>query len=423
MRRRVYLLASESKDVFSLEAFADSLRLRDLDVVVAGFCEELLEAGGGAVGRLLKEPSPIVVASSTQTIEYLSVLRPRESYILIGVEHGTAPYKAATYRSQLLDADYYLAPTRLWHDRLARLYPQRKHKLRLGGYPRVEVLRDLRDAALKTGPGNEVAAAWFASNTRNLVILSWGVSEWALRRLPDRNDVVYLLHPGDARLGTLRLFDNATVVISEPTVTAALLSQATSVFGDFSSLTLEAHALGIPIRVVLDRSLYFGSVDLSEDFFDPQSPAYAAVPHTGLRLPHECIIDAKQLAWTLESGTVLTNVMTIPLEMLIPAERDNRELTAECIEDIERCHPASRNDILRVDFSRLETARHVVRGYHDLLGRVPDFQGFKSYVDAFSKSSDPPTLRAFKWYAEICGSAEGRDRLAAQHWPWPTVDI
>lgn len=294
----VYLLAAEEKDRNSLEAFRPNLESRGFSSVLIPFFDDLATRTAPLLSAFIEEARPVAVISSTSMLSLLNVLRLRESYVCVGVEHGTAPFKAYTYGEHLFASDYYLAPTRLWHDRLARLYPQHRSRLRLGGYPRVEVLRDLRGQSLDVPAGLE---SWSQCEDRKLVILSWGVDEWALKTLPDRQNIAYLLHPADWRLRDVKLLDKAVIVISEPASAAFLLSRANVVFGDFSSLTLEAAALGLQAHMVIDRSLYRLDCDMAPEFFDPTSSDYASVPHVDVQIDRSCILKMEDLRRCLDN--------------------------------------------------------------------------------------------------------------------------
>ncbi len=443
---KIFFIATEEKERYVLGNLLEPLQRRGYETIfIDNFLKDILRGNHSDLVRFVTQELAVLITSQTTARTLAELIRPRDTFLSIGIEHGIAPFKSYTYRPALLESNYYLAPTELWHDRLISLFPEAAQRVRLGGYGRISEIKDLRGQAGNLMKVPSRYERWHATSKRKLVIFSWGVNGNALESLPDSEDIVYLLHPADVDLYQSISFQHAVPVISTPEDCAYLLAQARFVFGDFSSLTLEAHALELPVIFFLDRSLYSSDCDLDPGFFDPTSPAYAKIPETEFRIPPKCIIGSKQLSHALLADTLHSDILRhernanklsvtsfegedfVPLEVpesLLPPSGDNREITAEAIIQIIQEDPLLRRG------GKLERSRHhldcaalVAQAYQDVLGRSPDLYGFIHNTEALLKSDAPLMTRALSLWAAMSQSPEGKTRFAEGVWRPPFLSL
>jgi hypothetical protein len=441
----VFLVCAEDKDVYCLSPLLPELQERFGDVtLIPNIKDELLTPDGGALLRLTRSRFPVIISASVSVFTYLSHFRSRESYIAIGIEHGIAPFKGYTYAAHFHNYDAYMSPTELWHDRLVHLYPSYASKFWLGGYPRLSQLADIVRGGEMTHP-EDISLKWINSpaGRRKLVIFSWGVEPNELGRLPDREDVVYLLHPASASLTETVRFEKATCVVSRPALTAFLISNADIVLGDFSSMTLEAAAIGKPVYMFLDRSLYSSDCDLGEDFFCRSSPSFGLIPKTNISLPCEEMGTLEELKSIIIDGTleglngevcitygstngdsiVTKKPLALDSSILPPATTDNRALCAghiaEFLAGIKAKGWLPPSDVNAE--AKMELARFLAHSYKSILGRDIDKVGLSHYMSSASESSASIPVIAVQILHELALSKEGRERFSSGTWNWPHI--
>lgn len=424
--RKIFLVAFAPKESYCLEPLAVTLAERfERVLVINDFFDEAAKDDGGLLGELIECQQPVVIIASE--VDTLSLLRPRDSYIRILIEHGIAPFKAYTNNENLLKTDAYLAPTELWRSRLATRFPGRSNQLMLGGYPRLSRLRELRERARAITSYDGVPAAWMSaqSERRTLVIFTWGVNPEVIKQLPDRNEIIYLFHPDDLGIHQKKYFKHASGLISEPRLTAFLLTHAGQLFGDFSSLTFEALALGISTYFFLDRRIYFDHIynDLGRDFFRPGTLGYARIPDTDIAIEPECVLTLEELKVALEEAPrLIRKPLQVPKSVL-PPEGDNRVLAAELVECVVE---KSTKTILQADWmersrERIRMINFIARSYRDILGRNPDYSGLAEYLMFLENKADPLPLKGVWLYAVLAQSEEGRIRFNEGAWDWPSL--
>lgn len=429
--RAVFLFAGEDKDSYCLEPLADELRKRFTRVYdLSGTLE--LRCSTPPVRSVLQgfcsEERPLVLLCSPYVGSFLEILRSRESYDCIGIEHGIAPFKRHTFGQHLLASDYYIAPTRLWADRLKRLYPEQAHRIEVGGFPRLEILRELRVKAMNSVEASPAGIGhWLqAEGVRKLVILSWGTDPAELDRLPDTPNIAYLYHPGDKKGMLGRTSTRSSLFLSTPELSSCLLANADEVYGDFSSLSLEAVTLGIPTRIFIDRRLYTSNCDLPPEFFDRRSPDFAMIPEAGERIPPELALSLEALSNFLAgdggSAPPLT-VDALPPGILPPSGVDNRKVTADAIHKISANMPQNTPVRAHLDQNGVDALLFLLSAYSDVLGRTSDLKGLRHYLIRLISSASSPPLAGLSILREFAHSAEGRARFEQGRWGWPQISF
>jgi tetratricopeptide (TPR) repeat protein len=346
------------------------------------------------------------------TTSILKNIRPRESFTAIGIEHGIAPFKKYTYSRELLSSNYYLAPTRGWARRLVHLYPEERAKIRLGGYPKLDALKDrMFDATSKNGGYQGVTRG-----NRILVILSWGVKDDAFNILPDFECIDYLLHPSDKRIASNVQLRDARLHISSPDVTQDLIRDASLVVGDFSSLTLECICLNKHVIYMIDRSIYSGDCDIGSNFFQADAAEYGCVPESNYRIPLAGSITASDLARLvdiygaeIEKYKKATVKAEFCSEFLPPNFADNREICAKEIFDLSQIPSASSKiaqDYRRSDI--VDAMCFIYGAYRGALGRFPDPGGLRHYLQKLECLDDSALDRTMAVCRSLYGSPEAR---------------
>ncbi|MBD7941723.1 hypothetical protein [Brevundimonas guildfordensis] len=424
----IYLLGLEEKDTYCLSPLHEALKSRFRGVfLIKDLVSEIQEPEFGLVGRLAQDKFPVTVSSSVSILDHIALFRNRSSYMSIGIEHGIAPFKMYTYGAHFQKHDAYMAPTKIWLDRLKRLYPENKDRFLLGGYPRLEHLRDLR--AKSSQYNNSLPYHWRHSHPgqRKLVIFSWGVKKEALEALPDKEGIVYLLHPASLKLSDEVKFERASCLLSEPNLTSDLLATTDRVYGDFSSMSLEALALGMPVHIFIDRSLYANSCDLGEGFFNRDHEAFGRVPHTRRKLDLDQIMTATELSESL-AADIDTDLAPpssrLDLELLPPIAQDNRELCANAIFDFV-CQNYDRMAANAVRESgwqdRLAFMRFLGSAYQAVLGRRYDKHALEKHFAAVEFSDSPAPVLATRILASLMKSPSAIEYMQQNQTSWPVV--
>lgn len=423
----VYLIGSEDKDVYCLAPLEEELSKRfDKVHLLKSIYHEVQKPGYGALSSFSKEECPVVISSSILVFEQIEHVRNRESYVSIGIEHGIAPYKAYTYGAHFQRHDAYLAPTPLWKDRLEKLYPDNKTKFILGGYPRLDHLSDLKKIS-STSANASLPLKWISAPkpSRKLVLFSWGVSPEALDTLPDREDIVYLFHPASSHILKATPFKKATRLVSSPELTTSLLMEAGAIFGDFSSITLEAMALGLPVQMFIDRKLYLSNCDLGESFFRRGTPGFARPPHTSYALDPNSIKDAVQLAEALAADQPPPpSSLAVDTAFLPPRGIDNRQFCADAILNfLTNNYSALASKAHRRDSWKevLGFMKYLSSAYQSALGRNFDKSGLNHYMALAKKSTEPAPVIAAKIMITIMNSPEAKSKQRVSQSSWPVI--
>jgi tetratricopeptide (TPR) repeat protein len=404
----LFLVSSEDKDTYCLSPLQQSLESKQCIVQKLNIIDDLLYNNGSILKHFQRSVHPIAVISSVFTTSILEYIRPRDSFTTIGIEHGIAPFKKYTYSKELLSSDYYLAPTRGWAQRLAHLYPEERAKIRLGGYPKLDALKDTTS---KNGEYQGVTRG-----NRILVILSWGVKEDAFNILPDFECIDYLLHPSDKRVANNVQLTNARLHISSPDVTKYLIRDASLVVGDFSSLTLECICLDKHVIYMIDRSIYSGDCDIGPNFFQADAAEYGRVPESNYRIPLAGSITASDLARLVDIyGTEIDKYKKATVkaefssEFLPPSFADNRQICAKEIFDLSKVHSTSSK--IAEDYERsdiVDSMCFIYGAYRGALGRFPDPGGLQHYLRKLESQDDSALDRTMAVCRSLYGSPEAR---------------
>jgi hypothetical protein len=417
----IFLVSSESKDSYCLDPIENALTSR-FDVVHSiNFFDDLTCNNGALLRYFVEARFPAVIISSSVTIDLLSLIRPRETFLCLGVEHGIAPFKAYTYGKHLLSSDFYLAPTQGWAERLARLYPDERSKIRIGGYPKIEVIREHIERAKSYADGQ---------SNRILVILSWGLDENAFKLLPDLEFIDYLLHPASHRLQNKITLSNAKIHISNPDITCGLISSASLIIGDFSSLTLECIFLDRHVVFLVDRSIYVSNCDMDEGFFDSSSSFFGVIPESRSRMAIENAITATDFADLVsrfgndvDGFKGCTQRATFD-QAFLPADHDNAAL---CVDEISK--------LLRIAEAWAGAGRHakevasgiidsmcfISSSYQTFLRRPADRSGLTHYLRRMAELSGGALERAVSVWHEISRSSEARRRKSSDQGELPRI--
>lgn len=408
---KICFIASEAKDVYCLIPLSSLInqKIYIINALTKTDIDEILSA-----------EKPIFVCASHIALGFLEAIRPRNSFIAIGIEHGLAPFKAYTYSEKLLDYDLYCAPTEAWAERLRHLYKEKADRILTTGYPRLETLKALREA-INNNEASSQSSEWqhTTDTSKILVVFSWGVNADSLRILPDLDNIVYLLHPADEYLVTTVDFKNAALLASSPSVTSTLLAHADIVYGDFSSMTIEAEVLGLPVQMFVCRKLYRFDCDVGDSFFNPSLENFLKVPHYHKQIDAENVIkDIDSLIGNLiaDAGRKKSfkNESIFPVEFYPPMQSA-----------VSLCMAALNNIALKIEDGAFSLSKipaneaanvasalnFLISAYKTILGRSPDVGGIRTYMNDFRANKEPGPLWSLKVIKEFAYSREGQN-----HW-------
>jgi len=423
--RSIFFIASEEKEYVCLAPLYSEVSKSKISVKIFKFFEEAETSGSGFLS-FLDDPYPIVVVATPSTLHYISSVRPRWSYTAVGCEHGISPFKKFTYSDGFLDYDHYFAPTALWLNRLQALYPDRRTHFHQGDYPRLEELKGDVQRLQGTDPPDRLPESWRNENPkiRQLVVFTWGIDEQALRSLPDKNGIVYLLHPAQAELTQNVSFENASLLVSKPEITSALIAFANVVFGDLSSLTLETAYMHPKTYLVLDRALYIKDHNLDEELLDRGSKYYAMIPQTDLRIEDRYILDLSNLRRCLADGEVEDSFSALSLNArLLPPNRSRENsFCAEGIMEIANSIHEYKAGWEQRDY-RSVVPKFLVEAYRAILGRDPDHEGLRTYMQILQDSDETPLVAGLSILMELARSEEGRAVASRRGISWPQIVI
>lgn len=434
--RPIFLSVHEQKDELCLAPLSDSLAELGLTPKWLDFSWSGLAAGSRSELReYLTAANPILLTTSVVARDIAKALRSGRSQVVVALEHGIAPFKTYTWSEGLLDADIVFSPSQLFRDRLAARFPEHAHRLRGVAYPRLWALGRDRDRCL----ASPAAKGQSPAVPGKAIVLSWGASAEAIEDLAQLDDVVVLLHPADAlRLeSVVGTFDN--VCMSSADRTPEVLAGCRVVFGDFSSLTFESLALGIPTYFFLDPELYALDPDLPSEFMDPRSAAFTAIESVGSmqrdavligrELWEVAAVPAHKLAESVEVTLTDRVVRRLSLSYLPPGflpevgQTDPEVCAAAILREVECLHSipgdspvgahANRGDavpLLDAETS-LEALAVIENAYAVLLRRQPDTTGLMHYFADLSRQGVSFDAVAALW-SRMYRSDEGQQLLA-----------
>jgi len=359
---------------------------------------------------------PIIVASSPgSAVRWLEVLRPRWSYHFIGVEHGLSPFKKFTYSDAFLCYDDYFAPSRLWKDRLEKLYPNRRTRFHLGGYPKA-----IQFSAAHAKENNNTLDV--VERKSVVVVFSWGVKEEELYKFPDIDDIIFILHPSQEEFEQSKFFKKAKIVKSTFEKTKDIINSASCVYGDISSLTFEVSRL-ITTYYVLDRRLYIDDYDVDDMYMKKTSKDYGRIPETNLWISKEFILDKEDLAEALLGKTPKKKkpVGLCPIINYINGEGTEDQ----CSEGIVRI--ANFYDSINLREKKMSRDSSIVEfirnAYLTILNREPDLVGMQHYVSKIRNSDESLLLSGLEILNDLAHSDEARQRLDIPNNAWPILRI
>lgn len=413
----IYLFSNAEKDSYCLAPAEEALRAH-FSTVSNIYANDLNDT----IDRFSTDLCPVAVFTSIDAFDLARFIRGGRPFVAIGLEHGVAPFKSYTYNNRFIEYDCYISPTRMWADRLARLHPRYAAKFTHVAYPRMDDLKARAEAFTNL---DDPAWAGAAPEARDLVVMSWGVDMAALSQLPDREGIVYLMHPSMFRVIDKAGLKKARVVLSDPAIASKLIAGAARVFGDHSSMTLEAARLHPRTYMFVERGLYNSSCDLKPEYFDPQSEGFGQVDHVDFRLPAEHVLDMTGLAAAL-SGDTLAHVATVsswaPQEMLPDMDGANGVKAAAAIaEAVNRIWPEMR--LLDLASPNLLALKTVYGAYKDVLGRKPDFPAALDHARAWLNNPAPAQAKTLHLYNNFAHSPEGTKRWLAGNFAMPEVAI
>lgn len=413
----VYLFSSQAKDAYCLSPIIDALSKSFSSVSLVSFdaiCDDM--------ARFSVEECPVAVFSSMSAYDFAGFIRGGRPFISIGVEHGVAPFKGYSYNHRFLEYDCYISPTKMWADRMAHLHPRYAKKFTHFAYPRLD---DLQARVERSRDLDHEAWSGAAPDQRDLVILSWGVDFSALRRMPDREGVVYLVHPSMFKAVRRTSLGRAKILVSDPDTAATLVAGAHRIFGDFSSMTLEAACLNPKTFMFVDRRFYGSDCDLKPTFFDHASAAFGRVESAGFSLPRAHVLNLESLAKAL-GGEDMPAAAAVrawaPKTMMPEATRDQSEKAASVIVDVvSALRPEKR--LLGTMSPSLIALKAVESAYHEVLGREPDYPAALTHAKNWLESPAAPAAKTISLYNTFAQSAEGKKRWAAGSFHLPQMTL
>lgn len=364
----------------------------------------------GVAERFVKDAFPVAVFTSLHAYQVSLLMRTGRPFVAIGLEHGVAPYKAYTYNEHFLDYDAYISPTELWRDRLIKLFPDRAETFTGVAYPRFD---DLADRFAQVG--DQVHAAWRGAGPedRDLVILSWGVNFEALVERPDRPGLVYLVHPAMARNAAAVQLAGAEIVVSTPQDATVLLANAQRVFGDFSSMTLEAAVLKPQTFMFIDRQLYMSDCGMLSSFFDRGDTEFGRVPQTQLRLPIEHVLSLEGLRAVLMGQEAVASEAAIGAWSdisILPTNIEKQAHKAAVLIEAAAKSRIKKGKRFKTLTPEFEAVKVVGQGYRQILGREPDPVGLLHHVDILISKLGLGPVGVLAMYASMAQSQEAQAR-------------
>lgn len=413
----VYPFSSEKKDDYCLAPLSPELKKLFSKVESIQY-----EHISDEMMNFSTDRCPVGIFSSLAAYSVAKFIRGGRPFVAIGVEHGVAPFKFYTHDARFMEYDCYISPTRMWADRLASLYPRYASKFANVAYPRLDDLKlrmERRNRSVHEGWNGAPAAK------RDLVVFSWGVDHSALGRIADREGVVYLVHPAMSQFLDRIKLKRARVVLSTPDVAATLIAQASRIFGDFSSLTLEAACLNPKTYMFIDRTFYRSDCDLAPEFYDRGSEDFGRVTNTVFKLPEPHILTGDGLARALGGNPVDDAAAVLswaPAEMLPEATGDQAARAASVIAEAVAVSWPHKNR-LGIMSPNLAALKAVDGAYREVLGRKPDYPHALQHAQEWINDPAPFQVKTLGLYKAFADSPEGRRRWAAGIYLPPQVAI
>ncbi|MBD7941386.1 hypothetical protein [Brevundimonas guildfordensis] len=411
----IYLFSSESKDRYCLSPLESALAKfgRVGSVSIDRMCS--------GMEQFATDCFPLAVFSSLSAFYAAKFIRGDRRFVALGMEHGAAPFKGYTYDPHFLNYDCYVSPTEMWAERLRLLYPGDADKFLTSAYPRLDDLKARIDQV-----SGDPHGAWSGAPAlaRDLVIFSWGANLDALTALPDRAGIVYLVHPSMRAAAERSRLERARVVVSAPDSAAKLIAEAHSIYGDFSSMTLEAAVLKQRTFMFLDRDLYTSDCDLKASFFDRSSSDFGVIEHAGFRLPADDVLDVDGLFAALNGGQVHVQpvVAWAPLKLLPKLSGQESARAASVVGSLLGAIKES-GPSFAAPHDNMIALKAVERAYRDVLGRGPDYPAALTHARAFAASAAPLPVKTLNLYSSFGNSAEAQRRWNASRYRMPRISI
>ncbi|WP_025886133.1 DUF4214 domain-containing protein [Asaia prunellae] len=404
--------AAEEKDLMSLRPIWEEACIIKNDAQLILISKESKDCVKELETLITSKFPVIVCASPGRSVEMLNIIRPRWSYILIGVEHGISPFKSFTHSEAFLTYDYYFAPSLMWLERLQRLYPEEKLKFRLGDYPKAREFQ-----SIENDTSDDIV------DLNIVVIFSWGLRREAIITLPDMENITYLLHPSQTELNIDNFFNKAKIIKSNDIVTKEILGNANLVFGDLSSLTFEI-APHRKTYLFIEREFYIENYDISNDIMDRNSENFGKAPASDYQIDQAFVVSKEDLIRSLENGAPPENNRPLDQETkLLPAiNKDNNIKSSLSIVDIVRENEEKLKGSSIQDY-RVSSITFIHDAYQKILGRAPDPGGIKHYVEFLSKTNQPLLVAALSIMLDLAKSKEAKQYGEILDRTWPIIDF
>lgn len=355
----------------------------------------------------------------------------RSKVIFVSFDHGIAPFKVYSYAEHFIKYDYYLGTTQFIVDRLKQLFPLNRNKFLVGGFPRLDMLYS--DIGARKDLHGLLRRYYFGTykGRITLALFSWGVKKSFVEDLPDREGVVYLFHPSeDRRVVFGRPWNYAVVAISNRFVVPDLLSIADEIYGDLSSLTMEASQCGKTTYMMLDKGCYIDGYDVDDDSFVPGRATYGLIPSSRIRIEKNQLLSGAQLIGSLSSGVPQSEPLQLPEVLLAPVPGRNSEQLCCALMEIFVLEGLTVSEVAGRDLNskvinesqKIKVGDIVSIAYFVALGRGADSGGLEGYIRRFSVfeiDDDEAVAHVLRLIlCELWGSVEGKKILDASPNTW-----
>lgn len=264
-----------------------------------------------------------------------------------------------------------------------------------------------------------------ASDQRDLVILSWGGDFSTLEQMPDREGIIYLVHPSMVQAVRQASLGRAKILVSDPKTAATLIAGAGRIFGDFSSMTLEAACLNPKTFMFVDRRFYSSDCDLAPAFFDHESTAFGRVESTGYSLPRAHVLDLEGLAKALGGDDVPEDSAVpawAPQVMMPDVTRGQSAKAASAIVDVVAALRPEKRQFGMMSPSLL-ALKAVESAYREVLGREPDYPAALAHAASWLENTAAPAAKTISLYNTFAQSAEGKKRWSSGNFQLPQMTL
>lgn len=415
-------LAFEDKDVYCLKPIMREVLRQGLKSDILSFNLR----NSQALYRLARSEFPVVICSSLSALNVAKIVRGNLPALYFGVEHGISPFKKYTYSSHFLKYDRYFSPTELWNNRLLELYPEGGGKFVLGGFPRIEDIKNTQDESNGDNFSLEEWGWGYGTHNKRLVIFSWGIDPEVVGKLPDEHGIVYLFHPASRSQVNRLSFSKSKVAVSTPEISSNLVFYADTVYGDFSSFSLEAMALGKKVRVFICRELYLNDcgMETGDGFFDKFSDSFFKIPHYENDLIKDNVISSlPELTGELccEIYDEVGSFNVFPEVAFPPVVDGAAKFMVDKIISQSRCLARAMSfTINKDDLREREDALYFIFNAYDyILKRNPDIKGLESKLEQCEKSKHNKIEAGLNILLQMSRSQEALSKKEMQENKWP----